>query len=158
MQSPLKARGTLTVAAPDDASNARVMAFQLSRSLQALRGRDIVVGEDRVTFRGALLRVVYNWSLLGPVDTCTVVLRNAPDVVEVQYELRLVELPVLSFGLSCVMAAPTLLFGEFGTFATAFIVFCTFFGGIHYLLTQWRFQRFIRKMLRRANRRTMPPS
>lgn len=158
MKSPFRVRGTVVVPTANDGAAARVMAFQLSRSLGPLRARDIEVGEDRVSFRGNVLRVVWGWSLLRPVDSAVVTIRTNGDAVEVAYEFRLVELPVLAFGVSSVMAAPSLIFGEVLTAVTSIVVFCSFFGGINYLLTQWRFQRFLRRVLRRANRRTMPPA
>jgi hypothetical protein len=158
MRSPFTARGTVSVPASQDASAARALAFQLSRSLTPLRAKEIDVGEEHVTFRGAVLRAVWGWSLLGPSDWVSIRMRSAEKSVEVDYELRLVEAPLWAIAVSCVMALPSLLFGEFITGVGAFLVFCGFFGGINHLLTHWRFQRFVVRVLRRANRRTMPPS
>lgn len=158
MKSPFRARGSVSVATPNDGSAARVMAFQLSRSLNPMLAQDIVAGEDSVSFRGAVLRAVWGWNLIKrPLDRGMVSIRTAGDTVHVEYDLRLVELPLLTFGISCVTSAPALLFGEAVTAVTAFLVFCGFFGAINYLLLQWRFQDFLRRVLRRANRRTMPP-
>ena len=106
MKSPFSARGRVRVAAPNDSAPARVMVFQLSRSLTTLRAQDVVVDEERVSFRGAVMRAVWGWNLLRrPLDHATVRIHTSGDEVLVDYELRLVEAPLLTVAVACVSRA-----------------------------------------------------
>ncbi len=150
MPFPFSSTGEFTVGTSAGLSASQAVAA-IAEAIRAEKPTSMDASADTVTFSSGVFRFVSGWNLLVPIRSGTVRCVQTHEGVVVHYRVSFVQMLLvvsLMVGLmfGCIARAPM----PFLIFAWAWL-----FGG-NYVLTLYRFPRFLRCALSRTSKTTFP--
>jgi|SRR5882762_1837913 len=125
--------------------------LRLKRGLAEAKAAGLQRESSEIRFRGGPFRSVSNWNVLGPISTGTIEVAPRDGGVTASYRLTFtwmlvaVTLFVMVFLGAAAMASKAPMSGRLAFLSIAWL---WLFGG-NFVLTSWRFRRFLKRSLLR---------
>ena len=150
MTFPFTYSGTVTISFEADEKDSidRVMR-NVTGGLEAVRAKRVQRENANLTFRGGIFRPISTWNPTWAISSGTFVFTSDGNRVRISYRLRFTEMVVFASIGVLVFLAPPLLRAPNVTDAKAaglLGLFWVFLVGGNYVLTRWRFQKWLKRV------------